>query len=367
MTDLAVGTASAPEPPPKTSHGPLGWMRRNLFATPVDTVLTLLALAFLTWILPPIVDWALVSADWHADSGADCTGSGACWGFIGYWKGWILFGPYPPSERWRLGVAAAVLLVFATALLHPRMPGRGWVALAAVTVFPALAYVLLVGGLFGLPYVKTDDWGGLMLTVACGVTGIVLSLIFGILLAMGRRSPLRGVAIVSTAYIEAVRAIPLLTVLFCASIIIPLVLPPGSNIDKVLRAALGISLFWAAYMAEAIRGGLQALPRGQYEAAAALGLPYWRGMGLVILPQALKYSLPGIVNTTISLVKDTTLLSLIGLTEVMQTVQSANANPSWLGHEDEGYAFVALIFFLFCFTMSRISQRLERRLDTGRR
>lgn len=376
MTDIhstaaqaAVGRG-APTPddlPPKSDIGALGWLRRNLFATPFDAVLTVLCLAFLAWLVPPILDWALFSADWSASNSTECTASGACWGFIAYWHDWIFYGPYPEPERWRLWIAGILLLGFATALIHPRTPHRGWIALAAITVFPAIAFVLLKGGILGLATVETDAWGGLMLTVTVGVTGIVLSLIFGILLAMGRRSPLPIVRALCTGYIEVVRAIPLLTVLFTASIVFPLVLPPGMSVDKVLRAALGLSFFWAAYMAESVRGGLQALPRGQYEAAAALNLGYWRSMGLVIMPQALKHSLPGIMNTVISLVKDTTLLSLIGLTEVLQTVQAAGANPNWLGRYNEGYAFIALIFFTFCFTLSRISQRLEKRLDTRKR
>ena len=241
----------------------------------------------------------------------------------------------------------------------------GWVATLALIGFPIIAYLLLAGGYFGLIYIESAKWGGVSLTIVVAVVGIAISLGFGVLLALGRRSDLPVISGLCTFYIEFIRAVPLITILFMASVMLPLFLPEGVNFAKVLRAIIGTALFWSAYMAEAVRGGLQAVPRGQYEAAEAIGLGYWRATGLVVLPQALKYSIPGIVNTIISLVKDTTLLLLIGIFELLGMVQAAAADPQWLGNFVEGYVFVALVFFIFCFGLSRYSQRLERQLDTG--
>ncbi len=242
---------------------------------------------------------------------------------------------------------------------------KGAIALFSLTVFPVIAYVLLVGGVFGLEHAETPKWGGVFLTVLVSVAGIVMALVLGILLALGRQSSLPVISGLCTGYIEFVRAVPFITILFMASVMLPLFLPAGVSLEKLLRAMIGTGLFWAAYMAEAVRGGLQALPRGQYEAASAIGLNYWKSTVFIVLPQALKHSIPSIMNTIISLVKDTTLLLLIGIFELLGIVQAAAADPKWLGNYVEGYVAVALVFFVFCFGMSLYSQRLEKRLDTG--
>lgn len=232
-------------------------------------------------------------------------------------------------------------------------------------IYPIMAYVLLHGGFFGLPVVETSKWGGLTLTLVLSLVGIVASLPLGILLALGRRSELPIIRSLCIAFIELWRGVPLITVLFMASVMLPLFLPEGTNFDKLLRALIGITLFEAAYLAEVVRSGLQAIPKGQYEAAKALGLNYWQSTGLIILPQALKMVIPGIVNTFISLFKDTSLVMIIGLFDLLNIVQIAAADPIWLGSQVEGFVFAAIVYWIFCFGMSRYSQYLERQLNTG--
>jgi len=247
------------------------------------------------------------------------------------------------------------------------VPGKRWLGWLTITAFPLVAYILLAGGMLGLPHVSTDDWGGLMLTLVIAYVGIAAALPLGTLLALGRRSRMPIVRLLSVAFIELWRGVPLISVLFMASVMLPMFMPEGTTIDKLLRALIGIVLFQSAYMAEVVRGGLAAIPRGQYEAAAALGLGYWKMMSLIVLPQALKIVIPGIVNTFIALFKDTTLVLIIGLLDILATVQTTIRDPSWGSVATEGYLFGAAVFFVFCFGMSRYSQALERKLDTGRR
>jgi general L-amino acid transport system permease protein len=231
-------------------------------------------------------------------------------------------------------------------------------------VFPFAAFFLLYGGL-GLPIQETRLWGGLTLTLILGTISIVFSLPLGIVLALGRRSNLPVIRMLCIGYIELLRAVPLITVLYMSSVMLPLFAPEGVSFDKLLRAMIGIALFGAAYMAEVVRGGLQAIPKGQYEGAMALGLSYWKMTALIILPQALRISIPAIVNTFIGGFKDTTLVIIIGLFELLNIVQQATRDANWRGADFEGFAFVAVVFFIFCFSMSRYSQYLERKLHTG--
>ncbi len=351
--------------PPAVVRGSLAWIRTNLFGSALDATLTLLAAYLLASLVPPLLDWALFSATWAGESREDCNMQGACWVFLRVRFNQFIYGFYPEAMRWRVNFTALTLAGVLGWLLWPRARHKIWVAVFALFAFPLAAYVLLIGGSFGLSYVESDKWGGVFLTSVVALAGILIALILGILLALGRRSGLLAVRVLATAYIEFIRAVPLITILFMASVMLPLFLPEGVSFAKVMRAMIGMALFWAAYMAEAIRGGLQAVPRGQYEAGQALGLGYWKSMALIILPQALKAALPGIMNTIISLVKDTTLLLLIGIFELLGMVQAAAADPQWLGNYVEGYVFVALIFFLFCLGMSTYSRRLERELDTG--
>jgi general L-amino acid transport system permease protein len=244
-------------------------------------------------------------------------------------------------------------------------PFKTWIGVAGLTILPVVVGVLLVGGVFGLPKVETHQWGGLMLTLVLSYVGIVAALPFGVVLALGRRSQMPTVRVVCVAFIELWRGVPLISVLFMASVMLPLFLPQGWDFEKLSRALIGIIMFQSAYMAEVIRGGLQAIPKGQFEAASALGLGYWRSMGLIVMPQALKHVIPGIVNTFIALFKDTTLVLIIGLLDILASVQSAIVDPKWGGVATEGYVFAALCFWVFCFGMSKYSQSLERKLHTG--
>lgn len=354
-------------PPPKESIGPIAWLRRNLFSSPINSLLTIAALYLLYLAIPPVLDWTIFSANWQEGTSREaCDNSGACWAMIRARFAQFVYGFYPIDERWRVDLTFLLAVGAIVPLLISRMPGKKYFAIFLFVVFPVLAYVLLYGGL-GLRQVPTARWGGLMLTVILGGVGIVVSLPIGIVLALGRRSSLPVVTLLCTGFIEFVRAVPLITVLFMSSVMLPLFLPTGVDIDKLVRALVGIALFGAAYMAEVVRGGLQAIPRGQYEAAMALGLNYWRMTTLVILPQALRIVIPGIVNTFIGLFKDTTLVLIIGLFELLGITQAATRDPNWIGLSREAFVFVAVIFFIFCFGMSRYSQYLERRLHTGHR
>jgi len=343
---------------------PFAWARLNLFGSVADSALSLVAAYVMFGLIAVAFQWVILDATWSGESRTDCVSDGACWVFIKVRLNQFLYGFYPTHEYWRVNLAALLVTITGGWLLWPGSSHRAIAAIFAITGLPLMAYWLLHGGVFGLSVVESAKWGGVFLTVVVALSGIVLAIVFGVLLALGRRSELPAVRWLSTSYIELIRAVPLITILFMASVMLPLFLPEGVSLAKVLRAMIGMALFWAAYMAEAIRGGLQAVPRGQYEAAKSIGLSYWKSMGFVILPQALKAALPGIMNTIISLVKDTTLLLLIGIFELLGIVQAAAADPQWLGNYVEGYVFVAAIFFLFCFSMSLYSRRLERRLGS---
>ncbi len=342
-------------------------MRQNLFSGWLNSALTLLALYLLYLMVPPVIQWALIDADWAGDSREACTGGGACWVFVRVRLYQFLYGFYPQAEVWRVNLALGLLVLLAAPLFLRRFPRKGWLGAFILLGYPVIAFYLFHGGAFGLALVETAQWGGLMLTLILAAVGITAALPLGILLALGRRSELPLVKALSIGFIEFWRGVPLITVLFMSSVMLPLFLPEGVSFDKLLRALIGIALFQSAYMAEVVRGGLQAIPKGQYEAAQALGLGYWRMMGLIVLPQALKLVIPGIVNTFIALFKDTSLVLIIGLFDLLAIVQSAFADPLWLGYSLEGYVFAGLVFWVFCFSMSRYSQALERRLGGGRR
>ncbi len=363
--DGPPATAAAELSPRRTEIGVIGWLRQNLFSTPLNTALTLLAVYLLYLWVPPLFSWLLIDASWRGETRADCTGEGACWVFVKARFGQFLYGFYPEAERWRVNTAFGALVLMAAPLFFRRTRRKGYFTLALALVYPVLAWQLFVGGRFGLPVVETHLWGGLMLTLIIAGVGIVASLPLGIVLALGRQSEMPVVRTLCTAFIELWRAVPLITVLFMASVMLPLFLPEGLNFDKLLRALIGVTLFQSAYMAEVVRGGLQAIPKGQYEAAAALGLGYWRMMGLVVLPQALRHVIPGIVNTFIALFKDTTLVLIIGLFDLLGIVQAAATDPKWLGYAVEGYLFAGFGFWVFCFGMSRYSRHLEQKLHTG--
>jgi len=487
-----VRTDAAPElPPPPNEAGLRGWLVKNLFSSPLNSILTILVGAFLFWLIWDTVKWGLIDAVWTGSNREACTGEavGACWPLIWDKFPQWMYGFYPIPERWRPNL---VFLIGAAALipmLIPSVGGKLWNALFLLIAYPLITIILLSGGNmsflgatywsvvsllfliavfvpvaafgleeglhrnlfgvacaggalllwlagfmidtpqislgfanvgalpfvsallsilcgifsirsalsdksgigksalkswaiiaggfmaamllldinFGLEHVETSQWGGLLLTLVVAVTGIVASLPIGILLALGRRSKMPVIRLFSIVFIELWRGVPLITVLFMSSVMLPLFLPAGVNFDKLLRALVGVALFSSAYMAEVVRAGLQAIPRGQYEGAQALGLSYWQMMAKVILPQALKISIPNIVGNFISLFKDTTLVSIIGIFDLLGIVQTGLRDANWASAASAptGYFTVALIFWVFCFGMSRYSMFMERRLATG--
>ncbi|WP_404344213.1 amino acid ABC transporter permease [Vreelandella venusta] len=352
-------------PAPGNAVGAVAWLRANLFNGPINTIFTLIGLYVLYLLVVPTVQWAFINADWIGTTRDDCSREGACWVFINARFSQFIYGLYPSEETWRANIVFAMFFSLIAWLAIPRLPLKRWVAVFALLVFPVISFVLLHGGYFGLPQVPTHRWGGLMLTLLLATVGMVGALPIGIVLALGRRSNMPIVKSFCVVFIEFWRGVPLITVLFMASVMLPLFLPSEMNVDRLVRALIGLTLFQSAYMAEVIRGGLQAIPKGQEEAAAALGMTYWKRMGLIILPQALKMMIPGIVNTFISLFKDTTLVMIIGLFDLLGIVQAALADSRWLGFSLEGYVFAAFMFWIFCFSMSRYSQYLERKLHTG--
>ncbi|GGD90596.1 amino acid ABC transporter permease [Aureimonas endophytica] len=481
-----------PQPPPARERGLAALARRNLFATPFDAALTIVASLLILFILWHVVDWALIRAVFVGEDRTACLPAegqeaGACWAFVRARFAQFMYGQYPVDERWRIDLTVVLLAVLGLGLAIPRVPMKRLNAVLLFAVFPFVALVLLTGGRFeiggtalvlffavaagatlfvasghigfrwhdpliraaslltlvalvtwivsyagnfdrvivlnqrfdtaslvgflasllaigltvaaslrnpelrggtaslllplvillgllafltadlGLEPVRTNFWGGLMLTLVVALTGIAASFPLGILLALGRRSKMPAVKLLCIIFIEFWRGVPLITVLFMAQFMLPLFLPSGVTIDQLLRALVGISLFSAAYMAEVIRGGLQAIPKGQYEGADSLGLRYWQKMRMIILPQALKLVIPGIVNTFIGLFKDTSLVSIIGLADFLGTVRRGFSDPTWLTEQTaaSGLVFAALLYWVFCFSMSRYSIFMERRLDTG--
>ena len=309
--------------------------------------------------LPPIIDWAFLDAVWRPDAKACRETEGACWGFIAEKHRFILFGTYPYEQHWRPALASVILIglwVFSAI----RLFWKWWLLL--VWLFGLLIIGgLMWGGVFGLPYVENERWGGLILTLLLSTFGVAFAFPLSILLALGRRSDMPVIRALCVGYIELIRGVPLISVLFMASVMLPLFLPSGVTIDKLVRAQLAIVMFAAAYLAEVIRGGLQAIPKGQYDAAHALALPYWRRTWLIILPQALRISVPPLVNTFIALFKDTSLVLIIGLFDLLSTIKISLTEPAWNGFGIEAYVFAALVYFVFCFAMSRYSKSFERK------
>jgi len=360
-------------PPPTRTTGPIGWVRQNLLSTPSNVLLTVLSIALLVYILPGFLNWAIFDATWHGVTRAPCNTPegvdkpGACWTMVNARFQQFMYGRYPADQVWRVDLSFILLFGSFFALLIDRVPGKKWFAIFLFLIYPVIGFALFHGGIFGLPVVETAQWGGLMLTLIIATVSIIASVPLGIFLALGRRSNLPVIRVLSIAFIEFVRAVPLITVLFMSSVMLPLFLPVGVNFDKLLRALVGFSLFYAAYMAEVVRGGLQAMPRGQYEGAMALGLGYWKMMGLIILPQALRIVIPGMVNNFIGAFKDTSLVLVIGLFDLLNTVTQATRDAQWRGLSKEGYLFAAVVYFIFCFAMSRYSIYLEHKLHTGHR
>ncbi len=350
---------------PVATVGILGWLRNNLFSSWPNTALTIIA-AYLLWIIiPAIVNWAFIDADFAGDDRFACTSAGACWAWFDQRINQFLYGFYTPDQTWRVDIAVVLLIPALAPLLFEGVPFARYLRFFSLA-YPVIAAILLVGGL-GLEGVPTQRFGGFMLNLTVGLAGIVLSLPIGIVLALGRRSRLPIIRMFCIGFIEVVRGVPLITLLFVSNIILPIFLPPEVTFDSLIRVIIMVTAFASAYMAEVIRGGLQAIPRGQYEAAQALGFRYWPSMSMIILPQALKISIPGIVNTFIGLFKDTTLVIVIGLFDILGIGNAMVSNPDWLGLATEAYVLIAFFFFIACFSMSRYSIHLEKRLDTDER
>ncbi len=436
QSDLAyVRKEEAPVlPAPASETGVVGWMRKNLFSSIFNTILTFVGIFLAYSLIAPLIQFSFIDAVWTGTDRTACLAPpdsgvhmGACWAYVEAYFPQFIYGRYPVEERYRVNIVYILFALLLIPLAIPSVPFKKLNAILFLGVFPIIALILLTGGNFeisfwlwaivsliaivgiviaalqmliggrslsdtlpvligfvgtaavlalvllavsfdfGLPDVETPLWGGLLVTLVIAITGIVASLPLGILLALGRRSRMPAIKLFSIIFIEFWRGVPLITVLFMASVMLPLFLPEGVTFDKLLRVLIGVTLFSAAYMAEVVRGGLQAIPRGQYEGAMALGLRFGTMMQLIILPQALKLVIPGIVNTFIGLFKDTTLVLIVGMFDLLGQVQQSFADPTWStpsqGHT--GYLFAAAIFWIFCFGMSRYSIYMENRLHTG--
>ena len=358
--------------PPVVSIGILSWIRINLFSTWYNTLFSILGIYILYLTVPPLFQWAILDAVWTGEDRTACEWydedkvkyrAGACWLMVKVYFNFFTYGFYPDELQWRINLAFIILAVATALMFIPNFKKKHYVGIFLFVGYPFIAFFLLSGNeSLGLEYVSTHKWGGLFLTFLLGSIGIVFALPLGIVLALGRRSKLPVIRILSIIFIEFWRGIPLITVLFFAAVMFPLFVPQGLEIDNLLRCIVGLTLFGGAYMAEVVRGGLQALPKGQYEAAQAVGLGYWRMMALIIMPQALRIVIPGIVNTFIGLFKDTTLVFIISLMDLLLTVFTTNSNPDWMGFPFEGYIYAASVYFIICFTLSRYSLRVEKKL-----
>ena len=379
--------------PPLLESGALGWLHQNILSTMNDfssvggavrslimAAATLFIFYYSVNILWALIDFTLIEAVWSDPQGLKreiCTTAlaggvqhdgwhGACWPLVFTKIKFLTYGAYPFEYLWRVNLAGVILIAGLVALMFERMPYRMHIGLFMLVIYPFLAFALLygLGNWAGLPFVDTNVWGGILVTLVVALTGIVASLPLGIVLALGRQSDMPAIRTLCTIFIEFWRGIPLITVLFMASVALPLFLPKGVTVDNLLRALIGVTLFASAYMAEVIRGGLQAIDKGQYEAGTALGLNYWKNMRLNILPQALTYVIPGIVNTFIGLFKDTTLVAIIGLFDLLGAARAAINDAAWSTPVQAItlYVYVALFYFICCFIMSRYSMRLERKL-----
>ncbi|MGD2038344.1 MAG: amino acid ABC transporter permease [Desulfobacterales bacterium] len=347
--------------PPVTSVGVIGWMRANLFNGWFNSLLTIVTLYFLWVVVPPLIRWTFIDSVWNT-TGAVCRNAdGACWSIIATNFRFILFGFFPYDQQWRPLVAMLLLfglLFYSRDRNHwTKYLGYSWIAGLVVMGF------LMKGGLFGLPSVESTQWGGLPLTLLLSVFGLTAAYPLGVILALGRQSKMPAIRVLCVIYIELIRGVPLISLLFMGSIIFPLFLPEGITINKILRAQAAIIIFTAAYIAEVVRGGLQAMERGQYEAAESIGLNYFLTMRLIILPQALKIVIPPTVQQLISAFKDTSLVVIIALFDLLKTSQTVLSNPEWMGFSREAYIFVAILYFLGCFSMANYSRKLEKELS----
>ena len=367
MADAGSFKPIEPRPPPRSDVGGWAWLRRNFFGGPLNTALTLGVLALLVLAVPPLLNWGVVNAVFAPDNAA-CRAAqsvGACWGVVAEKGRLILFGRYPYAEQWRPLLACALLVALLVSSCL-RAFWKPWLAPLWVVVLAAF-YVLMRGGAFGLSDVETSRWGGLPLTLILSTVSLVVAFPLAVLVALGRRSQLPAIRTICVLYVELVRGVPLISVLFMASFMFPLFMPQGTTIDVLLRVLVGMTLFTAAYLAEVVRGGLQALPKGQIEAAQSLGLGYWQTQRKIVLPQALRMVVPAIVNTFIGAFKDTSLVTIVSLYDLTGALQLALGDADWRKFFLEGQLFVAAVYLVACFAMSQYSRWVERQLFTGTR
>ena len=350
--------------PPVSQVGFVGWIRANLFSSWLNSLLTILTFLLLLKIVPPMVKWTFIDSLWFSTSEACRDIDGACWSIIPNNIQFILFGFFPEGQIWRPITAIILLLalVFYSKNSNHWKRSLAWLWLAGLIVMGTLMH----GGVFGMPVVETAQWSGLPLTLMLSLFGMVAAYPLGVFLALGRQSRMPAIKTLCVVYIEMIRGVPLISLLFMSSVMFPLFLPEGVTIDKVLRAQVAIILFTAAYIAEVVRGGLQAMPRGQFEAADSIGLNYNQTMRLIILPQALKIVIPPSVGILLSAFKDTSLVVIIALYDVLKTTKVTLSNPKWTGYSTEAYIFLAVLYFICCYAMSNYSRKLEKELHTGR-
>jgi len=341
-------------------------INKNLNSNNFNAILSLIVIFILIKYVPSLLNWTFFDANFIGNTKEDCTGDGACWIFVKVWFNRFMYGMYPDAEQWRINLSFLVLLASIGSIFIFPLKFKNYIILFLLFIFPVIALNLISGGIFGLKWIETGAWGGLSLTFIVSAFALIFCFPIGVFLALGRRSDLPAIKYSSIGFIELWRGVPLITVLFMSAVMFPMFLPDGTYMDKLMRVIIAITLFEAAYMAEVVRGGLQALPRGQYDAAKSLGMGYWRMHLLIILPQALKLVIPGIANTFLALVKDTPLIFVVGLLELAGMIGLAKTNPKWLGMAAEGYVFAAFVFWVICFAMSRYSQNLEEKLSTER-
>lgn len=363
---MAIFSIIKTQAKPINKKAPILWLKNNLFSSYFNILLTIIIIFTLFNTLPSLFNWLIFDANFIGNNAGQCTQEGACWIYIVEKFDLFIYGFYPEEFYWRVHLTFGLIpVLFFAAKIIKQAQNRRLFVLISLVLYPIIAFILLYGG-FGLPVVETDKWGGLLLTIVIGLTGIVVAMPLGILLALGRIASLPIIRYLSIVYIEFIRGVPLISILFMASVVLPLFFASGTELDKLLRALIGITLFQAAYVAEIIRGGLQAIPKGQYEAADALGLNYWKKITFVIMPQALKVSIPNLTGSCIALFKDTTLVLIIGLFDILSMVRLTSSDTKWLGLETEGYVFVTLIFWIILYSMSKYSAYWEKKFNNER-
>lgn len=354
------------QPAPKETRGAAHWLKENLFSSLPSSILTVLIITAFFAVVPDFLNWAFFSANFLGSSQSACTDEGACWVFIASWSQQLFYGSYPDGQLWRINLSALLLAAVVFAPYFLPVQKRNSVGITMILLYPFVCIAILDGRLLGLEFVSTDYWGGFALNVFLAAASIIIAFPMGFLWAIGRRSKMPFARSVCVVLIEFFRGVPVLALFFMGSVMLPLFFPEGTNVDKLLRVWIVLIFFMSAYMAEVFRGGFQAIPEGQYEAADSLGLSFWQKTLLIILPQVIKVSMPNILGTFVMLFKNTTFLLIIGIFEILSTTQTALTNSNWLGgHSTEGYLFVALVFWIFCFGMSMISTSIEHKLDTS--